>query len=184
MMMMIADDDDNSKHEAQSFFKYLNDQGQEALKTVVVALEGFTKSEEIDVPAFRGDDFLIKVLDRFQWLMQVDAPPEGNRKAAKKLFGKAAWEHCLKVASKKAEQEALYPSDLDKLESFSFLASEEQRAGLGAMSQKIVDSLKGTQKVKKARKSKDTSASSASAKKAKATEEADGEEDDIMQLFG
>ena len=68
------------KHkQAESFFKYLNDMGQESYKTVHTALEAIGSGDELDIAAFRSDDFLGKVLDKFGWLLKYQPPDTKNK---------------------------------------------------------------------------------------------------------
>ena len=133
--------------EAESFLMYLNDMGQESYKTVHTALEAIGSGDELGTAAFRSDDFLGKVLDKFGWLLKYQPPNTKNKD--KTLFGKAAWNELLKTATKKQMDQSLKPSDLDLLETFSYLEGDEKKLELATLSEAMAAAVQGTAKKKK-----------------------------------
>ena len=154
--------------------------GQESYKTVHTALEAIGSGDELDIAAFRSDDFLGKVLDKFGWLLKYQPPNTKNKDNT--LFGKAAWNELLKTATKKQMDQSLKPSDLDLLETFSYLEGDEKKLELATLSEAMAAAVQGTAK-KKAKRSTTQSSSFSTKAKAKGAGASKDEDDDVMALF-
>ena len=61
--------------------------------------------DETDVPSFRADDFLLSVLDKFQWLLEFQAEKDARNKAPKAMYGKQAWHIIFKQAQNKSKEQ-------------------------------------------------------------------------------
>lgn len=159
----------------QPFYTFLNDEGKEGYSTIATAVEAMKCGEEMDIQAFKADDWLLTVLGKFQWLCK-HVPDGVGHNAGKAVFGAIAWAQKLKAAKQKEKENTLQPVDLDDLHVFAHLADDKQQEALSGMSQALIDSVQGTAK-KKARRS---NTSSSGSKKDVKNEEADH----VLAMFG
>ena len=68
----------------------MNDKGQASFTTVCTAFEACATGDEIDVASCRADDFLLQVLEKFQWLLKFQLEKAAGDKTEKASYGKAA----------------------------------------------------------------------------------------------